>query len=159
MLWYIIALWFWILIPPVVAVCTLLVCIWRRPTPSKQTNFHAYRHLQNLLGFTSNAEKDNLELSASHQKYCWEQILHQLKKSNISKCQKHDLLRGQCWMQTQFIPPRAHSMATANLKKSEDFVTNTTTAIFFFALQYIKNWTKVVPGKKEFCSWKKKLLV
>ena len=26
---------------------------------------------------------------------------------------------------------------------------------FFFALQYIKNWTKVVPWKKFFCSWKK----
>ena len=26
---------------------------------------------------------------------------------------------------------------------------------FFFALQYIKNWTKVVPWKKIFCSWKK----
>ena len=102
-----VTLWFWILTPPDIAVCTLLVCIWRRPTPSKQTNFHAYRHLQNLLGFTSNAEKDNLELSASHQKYCGEQILHQLNKSNISKCQKHDLLRGQCWMQTQFTPPRA----------------------------------------------------
>ena len=93
-IWCWIAIWFWILIPPVVAVCTLLVCIWRRPTPSKQTNFHAYRHLQNLLGFTSNAEKDNLELSASHQKYCWEQILHQLKKSNISKCQNHEYLEA-----------------------------------------------------------------
>ena len=30
---------------------------------------------------------------------------------------------------------------------------------FFFALQYIKNWTKVVPWKIFFCSWKKKLLV
>ena len=90
-----VTLWFWISTPPDIAVCTLLVCIWRRPTPSKQTNFHAYRHLQNLLGFTSNAEKDNLELSASHQKYCGEQILHQLKNSNISKCQKDDLLRGQ----------------------------------------------------------------
>ena len=26
---------------------------------------------------------------------------------------------------------------------------------FFFALQYIKNWTKVVPWKNFFCSWKK----
>ena len=26
---------------------------------------------------------------------------------------------------------------------------------FFFALQYIKNWTKVVSWKKFFCSWKK----
>jgi hypothetical protein len=29
----------------------------------------------------------------------------------------------------------------------------------FFALQYMKNWTKVVPWKKKFCSWKKNLLV
>ena len=29
----------------------------------------------------------------------------------------------------------------------------------FFALQYIKNWTKVVPWKFFFCSWKKKFLV
>ena len=26
---------------------------------------------------------------------------------------------------------------------------------FFFALQYLKNWTKVVSWKKIFCSWKK----
>ena len=31
--------------------------------------------------------------------------------------------------------------------------------IFFFPFQYIKNWTKVVPWTKFFCSWKKKLLV
>ena len=30
---------------------------------------------------------------------------------------------------------------------------------FFFALQYLKNWTKVVSWKKKFCSWKKKFLV
>ena len=76
-----------------------------------------------------------------------------------------------------------HSMATANLKKSEEFMTNATAASkyiprrprisinwwhflwckfpkikifkkwriapkFFFALQYRKKWTKVVPEKK-----------
>ena len=30
---------------------------------------------------------------------------------------------------------------------------------FLFALQYIKNWTKVVPWTNFFCSWKNKLLV
>ena len=36
---------------------------WDQRPASKQINFHAYRHLQNLLGFTSNAEKDNLEMT------------------------------------------------------------------------------------------------
>ena len=39
--------------------------------------------------------------------------------------------------------------------KSKIFKNFRITPKFFFALQYIKNWTKVVPWKKFFCSWKK----
>ena len=40
--------------------------------------------------------------------------------------------------------------------KSKFFTIFRITPKFFFALQYIKNWIRVVPWKKNFCSWKKK---
>ena len=38
--------------------------------------------------------------------------------------------------------------------KSKNFKKFRITLKFFFALQYIKNWIKVVPWKIFFCSWK-----
>ena len=43
--------------------------------------------------------------------------------------------------------------------KSKIFKNFRITLKFFFALQYIKNWTKVVSWKKIFYSWKKIFLV
>ena len=43
----------------------------------------------------------------------------------------------------------------SKFSKMKIFKKFTITPKFFFALQYIKNWTKVVPWTKFFCSWKK----
>ena len=40
--------------------------------------------------------------------------------------------------------------------KIKNFKISRITPKFFFAFQYLKNWTKVVPWTKIFCSWKKK---